>query len=358
LEDDAGAGMKQMNKTETWLLRPSSGREHLGKVLADMGNTTQKRRVLQTIGQAFPTQAKLHLWKLSSTALCPFCKSGSETLSHVQCWCPSLAEARIKAHHLVWRAVWDKLTEQRSSEWTFAMELTAQKMTDLPADPGYQHVRAYWQRCLHGLDDTVLQPTDPAHEALTALTHLSNTLGSCTAGDAATWLQVILQSEACTLHDMAGTLLLAEVCSTVDPIVAQIHREMNALQQQSCGLMRKRPDGTAVNWAQKKVYLLEYTRAFDMHKDALKRTDDVKAARYKPLLTVLLGALGDGWTGSVLTFSTGVCGSVDANVWDMRLELLGMPKATRTSTIQDAVTASIQALDIVYTARSAARHAH
>ena len=85
--------------TASWLLRPDQGRSTLGKVLGKMQISPAKKQVLQSIAGAFPCNAVLHKWGVVPSAACALCGHPAETQSHIQCLCPALKEARIRAHH-------------------------------------------------------------------------------------------------------------------------------------------------------------------------------------------------------------------------------------------------------------------
>jgi hypothetical protein len=153
---------------------------------------------------------------------------------------------------------------------------------------------------------------------------------------------------------MASILLVASDCPSLESILDQIRRDIRLLGQYNDRLGRKRPDGVGVNWRQKRVCIVENTRAYDEDRNALKIADDFKTTKYGPLLAAILGKLGDGWSGSILPFTTGIRGSVDVRAWDLRLKLLGLDSSARAATIKDAVAAALAALDVLYTARFAA----
>ena len=156
------------------------------------------------------------------------------------------------------------------------------------------------------------------------------------------------------MHDMAGILMTAEVHDDLDAVLHQIEAERRELRRGD-GLLRKRPDGFAVHWPARRFYVLEYTRAYDGRRDALEEADAFKTERYRPLQTALQQRLGGKWTGTILALSTGVKGSIDDARWQMQLEQLGLTKAQRSAVIHKAVVATLEALDVVYTARAAAR---
>ena len=85
--------------TASWLLWPDQGRSTLGKVLGEMEISTAKKQVLQSIAGSFPCNAVLHKWNIVPSAACALCGHPAETQSHIQCLCPALKQARIRAHH-------------------------------------------------------------------------------------------------------------------------------------------------------------------------------------------------------------------------------------------------------------------
>jgi hypothetical protein len=85
--------------TASWLLRPNQGQSTLGKVLGEMKISTAKKQVLQSMAGAFPCNAVLQKsrWGIVPSAACALCGHPAETQSHIQCLCPALKEARIRA---------------------------------------------------------------------------------------------------------------------------------------------------------------------------------------------------------------------------------------------------------------------
>jgi ribonuclease HI len=117
--------------TASWLLRPNQGRSTLGKVLEEMKISTAKKQVLQSIAGAFPCNAVLHKWGIVPSAACALCGHPAETQSHIQCVCPALKEARIRAHHNMAHRLW-KGIEDATRGWTIAIEQTVAGLQGLP----------------------------------------------------------------------------------------------------------------------------------------------------------------------------------------------------------------------------------
>ncbi len=103
--------------TASWLLRLHQGRSTLGKVLGEMKISTAKKQVLQSIAGAFPCNAVLHKWFKVPSAACVLCGHPAETQSHIQCLCPALKEARIRAHHNMAQRLWKGIKDSTKG-WT------------------------------------------------------------------------------------------------------------------------------------------------------------------------------------------------------------------------------------------------
>jgi hypothetical protein len=120
-----------LSLTASWLLRPNQGRSTLGKVLGEMRVSPAKKQVLQSIAGAFPCNAVLHKWGIVASAACALCGHPAETQSHIQCLCPALKEARIRAHHNMAHRLW-KGIQDSTRGWTIAIEQTVAGLQGLP----------------------------------------------------------------------------------------------------------------------------------------------------------------------------------------------------------------------------------
>ena len=345
----------KLNVTESWLLRPGQGREILGSELAALPNGAKKRKVLQALGGCYPTQTKLRLWKLSNTSECSLCHGGDETLAHLQCWCPKLSDARIKAHHHVWRSTWAAITDRDLPDWSYVMEMTAERLAELRAPTKHAAAQSEWLSKLSTLTDgdTALEEEEE-EGACHALGQLVRDLRAAGEQTKEQRYQLIESSAATRSHEMAGILLVADASDSLDHVLRQIWQERSVLMG-GAGIARKRPDGFAVNWARRTFYILEYTRCYDSSVDALERADSFKTERYEPLLRALSQRLGRAWSGRTLTFSTGVKGSIDPTKWDVNLKLLGLNETQRASATRRAVGSTLEAMEILFAARGAAR---
>ena len=93
-------------KTQQWLSQPNLVREFLGQELRRLAYTSTGKRALQAITHSYPTQTALVMWGKQKDPTCQLCGLGEpESLAHLQCVCPATKEARIAAHHAVWRGL-------------------------------------------------------------------------------------------------------------------------------------------------------------------------------------------------------------------------------------------------------------
>ena len=141
-----------------WLLRPDQGRSTLGGVLGSMKITPRKRRILQSIAGTYPSNAVLFKWKRTNSPACLLCGGASETLAHIQCRCPALKEARIRAHHTLAAMLWGRLTNL-SKEWQIHREVSVAAMSSIDAP---LHYRDTWQRACDDITDQDLEGSDDA----------------------------------------------------------------------------------------------------------------------------------------------------------------------------------------------------
>ena len=160
-----------------------------------MKTSANKRRILQSLASTYPCNAILFKWGRLPSPACMLCCGDNESLSHVQCICPALQDARIRAHHNLVTLLWNRLG-QASPQWAIHREMSIASLLGMEAP---LDCRDEWQRAMDDMSDLDL--------------------------------------------DADG-----------DPALA-------------AGLLRKRPDGLAINWGRKTVLILEFTRAFDRRAD-------------------------------------------------------------------------------------------
>ena len=144
-----------------WLLRPDQGRNVLGDVLRKMKISASKRRTLQSLAGMYPSNAILFKWKLAQSPACSLCGCSAETMAHIQCVCPALKEARIRAHHNLVKRLWDRLG-QASTRFVIYREMTVESLqgVEAPLD-----CRDEWHRALDELMDSDLAGPDSEVEA-------------------------------------------------------------------------------------------------------------------------------------------------------------------------------------------------
>ena len=150
---DGSSSPAHVPLSTAWLLRPEQGRSTLGKVLQSMKTSACKRRVLQSLAGVFPCNAVLFKWKLADSPACLLCRGASESLAHIQCYCPALKDARIRAHHNLAAKLWGRLA-QAPSRWEIHREVSVASLScvEAPLD-----CRDTWQRTCDELAESDLE---------------------------------------------------------------------------------------------------------------------------------------------------------------------------------------------------------
>ena len=159
------------SKTATWMLRQGQGRSLLGRVLRSAPVNFDLKQAFQTISNMYPSRARLFQWKLADAPTCLLCGQGEESQSHIQCFCPVLKGARIRAHHHLAQQLWAAIARGTAPGFEFHAEMTVSSLRGLAATPEWYHI---WQRMCDDLEDQVSDSlehdeTDP---------HLAGGLGS------------------------------------------------------------------------------------------------------------------------------------------------------------------------------------
>lgn len=114
----------------------------------------------------FPCNALLNKWRIRPDSLCTLCGQESETQVHVQCLCPALQGARIRAHHNIAKRLWHGIQTFGKKEWKMHEELTAQCLRSLDPPSGHYDL---WHRMCDDLipndnDDPLEQEEDDTNE--------------------------------------------------------------------------------------------------------------------------------------------------------------------------------------------------
>ena len=228
-----------------------------------------------------------------------------------------------------------------------------------------------WERLTESLHDDNLSVEDPHEEVIQLISGLITDIKS-SLGDSRKLSQIVAGGEsikrllseayyedpewlATTLDDPTELLDMLE-----DELEYNKTARVELLRSSIplCSLERKRPDGIAINWKKKKLCFLEYTRCFDSSSTCLIVSDKYKVSKYTPVINYLISQLGHGWTGSIMSFSIGIRGSIDVKNWTQHMNELGIPVSTIPNIMQKSVQAVLDSLDYVYAARTAALKAN
>jgi hypothetical protein len=135
IDDRRGGRAKSL--TAQWLLRPEQGRQYLCAAMAAMRHGATKMRAMQTVAGLFPCQALLHRWGKAPSPQCLLCSGDTETVAHIQCWCPALKEARIAAHHAIAAHIMQVLQAHNVARWQFHPELAVSSLRAIQV-PAYR----------------------------------------------------------------------------------------------------------------------------------------------------------------------------------------------------------------------------
>ena len=350
--------MKSMNHAETLLSRQDCSRELLGKTLRLSEKSAATRRILMALGNTFPVQSKLHQWHMSTTPSCLLCGAERETLCHTQCLCSALAQARIAAHHHCWASIFDQIASNAGTDWTLVPEMTIRSLASLVAPPRLSDRNSEWTQLADGLDDGSLNIEGETEEAIREFNDLARNIRTESTSHDKAGLTRLLTSSGALLGQgySQDPAWVAANAQNPEQLLHMLDVEITQLKTglAPCSIGRKRPDGIALNWKDRKVYLLEFTRCFDSDHTALERSDSYKTEKYAPLLQMILDRLGHNWSGAVLPFSAGIRGSIRARGWTNHLKVLGMNSSQARKVLERSVAAVLEALNIIFNARSAA----
>lgn len=153
-----GPNKRVLPLTTQWLIRTGQGRGVLGEVLQGIKVSPEKKQILQTIAGTFPCNDLLHKWGIREDAKCMLCDQVPETQTHIQCLCPALRGARIRAHHSIARTIWKGIRTYGGRGWDIREEITGQDLRGIILPPLWYDE---WQRmCDDLLEDNSEDPLE------------------------------------------------------------------------------------------------------------------------------------------------------------------------------------------------------
>lgn len=112
----------KMTTTHQRLTTPGLGHSWRAQVITSHRGTHSLpdhviRRVVKQLAGQFPSNKWLHTIGKRDNPYCDICTSQlPATVGHIQCDCTSLANARTKAHNMIWDAVWETLLKQTKKQ--------------------------------------------------------------------------------------------------------------------------------------------------------------------------------------------------------------------------------------------------
>ena len=94
----------------------------------------------------------------------------------------------------------------------------------------------------------------------------------------------------------------------------------------------KRHDGMVLDKEDKVCYVLEFKRAFERYGGAQEQMQQKAERQHDNLVWGLSKALDGGeWRVTLVAFVGGMCGSVEENVFDANMELMGVIESERNA---------------------------
>jgi hypothetical protein len=118
-------------------------------------------------------------------------------------------------------------------------------------------------------------------------------------------------------------------------------------------LGRKRPDGLAISRHDRRLFLLEFTRASDYDENFVQQVETIKKERYAWVVTLLQKVL-PAWEISTLCFTVGIRGSIPQKEFESVLETLGIPTSEWEPVRCEAAKLTFQVMHDMWEARAQA----
>ena len=301
--------------TLDFLLRTKESRAVLGSVIRDRNIRHQtRRRLIQVITGTFPTGQWLHKIGKHPTAACELCRKAYiaqhrpvpeylpiQSMAHIQsAECLGMTDMVTKAHHLCWEELQQDLMKNSHARMKF---ITIHKEMSF--------------KTLISHEDFVreLELDKEPHDCLEEI-----------------WNEARGEEMSRELTEEEKTL--------TQPLSEQHYKDR---------FWRRRPDGMAVNWKDKAVFILEFTRPDDSWDDFITRTEERKNERYGSFVNALTSWLNrkptseekGSWRVEQINFTTGVRGSIDEVAFSKNLTKLLVPaskvKAIRVRQVRKAL---------------------
>ena len=284
-----------VTRTEQWLTSEGLHRHLLAEVSSKQGVCPARRRTIQAITNTFPTMENLMRYKIKESNICPLgdCRE-VETLCHLQCECRETKKTRIAVHHSIWKTVLEQVEMQtEATDFDILHEKTLARVGQTFAHKTRQNRK----------------------------------------GGVNPFGKLIEKTRRHQGHQRKRIRSPAE--TRRDILTRVIHRQ--------------RPDGYFINWKNKELFILEFTRTFDSQLGNLTQADARKIARYHNLQRVMQNCLPQ-WVVKTLPFTVGVRGSLH-RVWRQNLTLLGIPRKHHDHILKTVIQSTLLGMDKMFQAR-------
>ena len=275
-------------------------------------------------------------------------------MAHIQCICPALKHNRMAVHNHIWKAITDIFrTLLPPPDFTIVMEASSSATeAALNAITGgkYQQQRDEITRCLSHIQNADWEDPHPLPPASPTNPHNWNSPVHEPPLLLATGRPTQRQRTTDSFEppgEHQPTLLRHP--DTTQTRAPEPRRPTTAYSKQ-------RPDSLLLDWRNRKLHILEFTRPYDSKPQTLHDTDIYKRNKYEPLRQQLQRHLPSTWTCSITTFTLGVRGTAFTTTWIEALRAINIPDPHHHEhIIQTAIHASLIGLDTILQARAAQR---
>lgn len=116
---------------------------------------------MQTSAGTFPCQTMLHKWGRSASphSRCLLCRGEAlaEKISHIQCRCPALREARIAAPHALAAMIFTAFQARSAGRWQCHIEIAVSSLRAIQAPLDLLDM---WNRMVDALEEPDANNTD------------------------------------------------------------------------------------------------------------------------------------------------------------------------------------------------------
>ena len=371
---------KPLPRTYDWLLWKNAARSDLSKIISELPKGKTTKTVYQAISNTYPTKVNLNRWKPGehTSKQCLLCGAEAETFAHIQCLCPSLQPQRIDGHHAIWNNILDNIASFfPHRDYVIIKEATVRKVV---ATIQQHKIPQGQSRCIVNSLNRFLDLTDQQVYYHSSLSESQITrIRRCSVlppsrKRTSDWTQQHRRPSRRHLtigpqladtpppflsHLTSGISRLAEhhmsqqaTTSNRHPLQSQPWLRAGLDESQKVNIQQQRPDAWLIDWRQKRIYILEFTRPYDYTRSSNAVANIDKILKYVPMYKYIESVLPNEWSVSILTFAVGVKGTVDEPAWEEALQALGIPRSRHQTIWRGAIKTALSVLTNIVDART------